>query len=227
MANLMAPSTNFAPARINQYVPAMRYSADVNYNGGTRVNFGAPAAASANAIANAISIAAPATQADLSAVAAVDAPYGRTVTVVASGTATSGVTLNGYDYLGQPISESFTLNGATPVAGKKAFKYFRNVTFGNTAGTTINIGTGGILGLPYKAIRCQYETVDQAVAAAGTLAAPVLTDPQTATTGDPRGTYTPTTSLNGTAQITAVFDMQNDVNANNRGGLHGIQHFAA
>ena len=44
MPNLMAMPTNF-PRRINIYVPAMAYSADVNYNGETRVNFGAPPAA--------------------------------------------------------------------------------------------------------------------------------------------------------------------------------------
>lgn len=226
MANVMTNPTNFAPARINQYVPAMRYSADVNYNAGTRVNFGAPAAASANAIANAVSIAVAGTT-DLSAVAALPEPFGRTVTYVASGAATSTVTLNAYDYLGQPVSETITLNGATPVVGKKAVKYFRNVSYTVTAGTTINIGTGAALGLPYKAIRCQYETANQALVSPGTLTAPVLTDPQTASTGDPRGTYTPTTAFDGSTVITAVFDMQNDVNANNRGGLHGIQQFAA
>jgi len=225
MANVMASPTNFAPARINQYVPAMKYSADVNYNGGTRVSFGAPAANSATAIGNAISIATAATT-DLSSVVLPE-PFGRTVTVVASGASTATVTLNGYDYLGQPITEQLTLNGATPVNGKKAFKYFRNVSYTATAATTMNIGTGSGIGLPYKSIRAQYETANQALVAAGTLTAPVLTDPQTATTGDPRGTYAPTTAFDGTTQITAVFDMQNDVNANNRGGLHGIAQYTA
>jgi hypothetical protein len=226
MANVAATPTNFAPARINQYCPAMRYSADVNYNAGTRVSFGAPSAASTNAIANAISIATAGTG-DLSGAMVIVEPYGRNVTYVASGASTASVTLNGYDYLGQPVSETVTLNGVTPVVGKKAFKYFRNVTYTATAGTTMNIGTGAILGLPYKSIRCQYETANQALVTAGTLAAPVLTDPQTATTGDPRGTYIPTTAFDGSTQITAVFDMQNDVNASNRGGLYGIAHFTA
>jgi hypothetical protein len=47
MPNLMANATNF-PRRINNYVPAMQYSADVNYNGETRVSFGAPLAVVAN-----------------------------------------------------------------------------------------------------------------------------------------------------------------------------------
>ena len=34
----------------------------------------------------------------------------------------------GWDYLGQPIAESLTLNGTTPVVGNKAFKSFNYVT---------------------------------------------------------------------------------------------------
>jgi hypothetical protein len=83
MANIMAIGTNF-PRRINMYVPAMAYSSDVNYNGNTRVNFGAPLAAVANSVANALSVNA-AGQVDLSSVTAVPEPFGRNVTVVASG----------------------------------------------------------------------------------------------------------------------------------------------
>src|SRR3954463_12394638 len=225
MPNLMANATNF-PRRINNYVPGMQYSADVNYNGETRVNFGAPLAAVANGVANAVSIA-TAGQTDLSGVAAVPELYGRSITVVASGAATSNVTVNGFDYLGQPVSESFTLNGATPVAGNKCFKSFVNATFGATGATTINIGTGAKLGLPYKTLRAVYEIANGALVAAGTLQAPSLVDPATVTTTDPRGAYTPTTALNGVNIITGVFNMANDVNTANHGGLHGIQHAAA
>ena len=133
--------------------------------------------------------------------------------IVASGAATSTVLVNGWDYLHQPISETFTLNGATPVQCKKAFKDFNNIVIDNfTAATTVNIGSGTGLGLPYKALRVAWEVANGVAAAAGTLTAGVLTDPQTATTGDPRGTYVPTTALNGTNIISAVFDFVNDVN---------------
>jgi hypothetical protein len=205
----------------------MMYSSDVNYNGGTRVNFGAPAAAVANSIANAVSIAAPATQVDLSGVTPIADQWGRNITVVASGAATSNVTVYGTDYLGQAVAESFTLTGATPVVGNKCFKNFSYATFGNTAGTTINIGTGVKLGIPYKAIRVAYEVGNGVSAAAGTLQAPSLVDPQTSTTTDPRGAYTTTTTMNGVNIISAVFDCVNDVNTSNHGGLHGIQQAAA
>ena len=96
-----------------------------------------------------------------------------------------------------------------------------------TGGTTVTFGPGTGLGLPYKALRVQWEVANGAAAAAGTLTAAILTDPQTATTGDPRGTYVPTTTLNGSNVISAIFDMVNDVNSSNNGGLHGIRQFAA
>jgi hypothetical protein len=225
MTNVMTNPTNF-PRRINMYVPAMQYSSDVNYNAPTRVNFGAPAAANATLVSNAVSISAAGTI-DLSSVAPFPETYGRTATIVASGATSVAVLLNGWDYLGQPIQESLTLNGATPVNGKKAFKAFLNLVVGTGAAVTVNIGSGNSLGLPYKALRAAYEVANGVVAAAGTLVAGALTDPQTATTADPRGIYTPTTALNGTNIISAVFDFANDVNTANNGGLHGIRQFAA
>jgi hypothetical protein len=224
MPNLMAIGTNF-PRRINMYVPAMAYSSDVNYNGATRVNFGAPAAANATAIGNAVSIASG-TQADLSSAPAIADPFGRNITVVASGANATAVVFYGWDYLGQPIAESITLNGATPVAGNKCFKALNYFTY-TAAGVTLNIGTGLKLGLPYKTIRCAYEIGNGVSVAAGTLQAPSLVDPQTNTTTDPRGAYTTTTTMNGANIISAVFDCVNDVNTSNHGGLHGLQQAAA
>ena len=226
MPNVMPVGTNF-PRRINMYVPSMQYAMDVNINGACRVNFGAPLAASASLVANALSVAATATF-DLTGVTPFPEPFGRTIAVVASGAATSVLTVNGWDYLHQPISETFTLNGTTPVQGKKAFKDFNTMVVGTTTGaTTVNIGSGTALGLPYKCLRVGWEVANGAAAASGTLTQAVLTDPQTATTGDPRGTYVPTTALNGTNIISASFDFVNDVNTSNNGGLHGIRQFAA
>jgi len=226
MPNVMTDPT-FFPRRINSYVPAMAYSSDVNWNGVTRINFGAPLAANATSIANAQNIAVAGTF-DVSANGNIADKYGRTLSIVASGASTASVSVIGQDYLGQPIREDFTMNGATPVPGKKAFKTVNSIVVNTvTAGTTVNLGTGAGLGLPYKALRAEWETANGAAVAAGTLTAPVLTDPQTATSGDPRGTYAPTTTLNGTNIITAAFSFVNDVNTANNGGLHGIRHYAA
>lgn len=224
MTNIMPNPTNF-PRRINMYVPAMAYSADVSYNGETRVNFGAPLAAVTTSILNAASIAAG-TQVDLSAVPAIADLYGRNIQIAASAAFSTVVTIYGWDYLGQPIAEALTGNGVTPVVGNKAFKSFNYATYTATA-VTLSIGTGVKLGLPYKAIRAIYEVGNGALAAAGTLQAPSVVDPATTTTTDPRGMYTTTTAMNGANIISAAFNMLNDVNTSNNGGLHGIRQAAA
>src|SRR5213076_106096 len=70
------------------------------------------------------------------------ADYPRNVVAVASGAATSVVVVNGLDFNGYAISESFTLNGATPVVGKKAFSKVTNVVLPTTSGRTVSVGTG-------------------------------------------------------------------------------------
>ena len=53
---------------------------------------------------------------------------------------------------------------------------------------------------------------------------PDLTDPQTATTADPRGTYDSLTTLAGFEIIVAMIG-DNAVNTSNNGGLHGIRQY--
>ena len=208
--------------RINNRVEACCYAADVGVDGLCTVDIPALPAKSATAIVNAQSIASPNTSCNPSASfsPSIMGRYGRNVTVVASGAATSNVTVNGYDYLGQAMKESFTLNGATPVVGKKAFADIVNVTFGNTAGTTINVGTGDLLGVPYKVLGTAItnELTNDATPTAGALVAGVAT--QTLTSGDPRGTYAPNTVPNGTA--TYRFSCAVD-----RSNLHGSAHVIA
>jgi hypothetical protein len=228
MANVITNPTNF-PRRVNEYVRAMMYSADVNYNGFTRVGFGAPLAPNPTYALSGGSLNNANTTIDLTGIAPFLETYGRTATIVGSGAGATGVvTLYGWDYLGQPIRTDITLNGVTPVAIPKAYKSFQSLVSPTAqAGITVNIGTGPNLGLPYKALRVEWEVANGVAVAAGTLTPPVLTDPQTATSGDPRGTYAPTTALNGTNIISAAFDFANDVNTSNNGGLHGIQQYTA
>jgi hypothetical protein len=56
---------------------------------------------------------------------------------------------------------------------------------------------------------------------------PDLTDAATNVTGDPRGTYEPIITLDGTKEIRIGLVADNQVNANGNGGLHGIKHFFA
>ena len=227
MANISGMPT-FFPRRLSEYCPAMRYAADVHMQGSTRISFSAPALSVAAGIISAQSIAAAGTmQAASMLLSTMDAPYGRTLSMVLSGAGAGTLTVDGWDYLGQAMSENITYNGATPVQGKKAFKYLRQITWTLVAATTLNVGFSTGLGLPYKAIKVYTEEASSVpVGTVGTLTAGILTDPATATTGDPRGTWVSTTAMDGVTVLTATFDFANDVNAAGNGGLHGIAHFA-
>lgn len=217
---------DFRNRRYNGYVPACGYAADVVHGGMFLVDLGAPAAAAAASILSATSIA---TAVDTTTFLddEADAPFGRNITVVASGAATSNVTIYGRDYLGQPMRESFTLNGATPVVGVKAFYWVDRITAGVTAATTINVGWGARFGFPYKTQAVNTEMVNDAVGTVGTFTAGVNTDPQTATTADPRGLYTPNGTVNGTNNFELRVIVDNEVNSSGNGGLHGIPHYYA
>lgn len=56
---------------------------------------------------------------------------------------------------------------------------------------------------------------------------PTLTDPQTTTTGDPRGTYEPHTVPDGATAYVVGLIGDNSVNSSSNGGLHGIKHVIA
>lgn len=216
----------YLPKRINRYCPACTYAVDAEDGKVTTVNFGTPAAAAAAAILSAQSISpAGSTTTLLSSVS--DATFGRNLTYVASGAATSTVTARGRDFWGQPVAETITLNGATPVVGLKCFYTLDSFSWTNTNATTINVGWGTSLGLPYKAEKVIAENLNDAPGTIGTLTAPVLTDPQTAITGEPRGSYVTNAAMNGTNVIDIVLLCSPRVNAAGNGGLHGIAHFFA
>ena len=230
----------YNPRRINRYVPAMQYAAGVVHAQPHQVMFGPVAVADADNILDGQSIAtAGSTRTFLQdntdpVVTAISDEFpngpgfGRCLQVVADGAATSAVTIKGRDYLGQPMTETFTLNGTTPVVGVKAFKYIDEISWAGTASRSIDVGTTDKLGLPFCMNNVLAEMADGArVATLGTLVAPSYTDPQTATTADPRGTYDPQTTLNGTAYVSAVFLPNNRVNSSGNGGLHGLAHYYA
>ena len=211
---------DYFPQRINLHVPDMQFAAEVGFDGIAEFSIGAPVAAAAAGILNDQSIAAAgSTEALL--VNELGGNYGRNVTVVASGAATSLVTVWGRDYLNQPMKEQLTLNGAATVAGKKAFKFVDKVEYGATAAVTIDVGYGDVFGLPFKAKALTTSIQDGAAAGtAHTFVAGVATDPQTATSGDPRGTIDPNAASDGSKVFggIALFDRTN---------LHGVAHYFA
>jgi hypothetical protein len=209
---------NFRNRRYNSYVPACGYAADVIHGAAYEVDFLTPVAASVvnilAAIATTINVPITVFAGDTA-----DAPFGRNVVLAGAGV---GARVEGKDYLGQPMAETIAAAGT----GLKAFKWIDRIIPDATA-ASLSAGWGARLGLPYRMSAVQDEIANGAEAAVGTLYAPVLTDPQTLVTGDPRGTYTPTTALNGSNRILARFLPYNILNANGNGGLHGIAHVAA
>jgi len=231
-------SAKYRPRRINRYVAQMGYSAAVVHEGPTEVKFGPMAVAGANNILGGQSIATAGSTTTflqdntdpVNSSFAQEFPYGpgfgRCLQVVSDGAATSTVTITGRDYLGQPVVEQFTLNGTNAVVGVKAFKYIDKIAWAGTASRTINVGTTDKLGLPFRAFNVLSEQLDGVrVATLGTLVTPSRVDPQTNVTTDPRGTYDPQSTLNGSAYLSAHFLFDGSINANNNGGLHGLRHY--
>ncbi len=211
------------------YVPGMQAGGDLGQALNGRFSLGALVLADTDGIlaAQSIAVAGEATTFATTYAVANMGPWGRTVTAVASGAATSTVTVIGRDYLGQKMREVLTLTGAVAVAGLKAFKYVDRVEFGATGGTTIDVGFGARFGLPYTTMKVLAEYVDNVSGTVGTFVPPVFTDPQTTITGDPRGLYTPNSAPNGTKKYELDIEFTNFVNAAGNGGLHGIRHFNA
>lgn len=210
------------PRRTNMHVKDMQYSADVDTNGFVRMELGKPVAASATGIMDAGSIADALDKSSTGIDGHEDkmGRYGRNITVALSGAGTPAITVYGIDYLGQPMAETFAAAGATAVVGKKAFKEVQSVTSAAVAATTLNIGFGNALGLPYAIGQITDAYVDNVAPAAGTTVVAVQVE-QTATTGDPRGTYTPAAGVipNGERDYIVVgFAIEGD--------YHGLPHFA-
>lgn len=239
MANTV-PS--YFPQRINLRVPNMAYAADASLQDPFRVDFGAPLALSANGLLAAVVMVngSAVTVTDLVAGAGTAVAigrygkvpveslttwpdkWGRNLTCVASAANARVLTVTGYDYLGQRMVETIIINGTTTVQGVKAFARIISLSFSSdTDTTTVNVGWGNKFGLPYAMMSMVYEIKNGVVAAnAATIVGAVTTDPQTATTTDPRGTYLP---------VTVIPDAANTFEAGfvlRRSNLHGVAHYA-
>lgn len=231
--------------RMNAYVPAAMFAAEVSKDGVYTVSFGTPTATDNDAhITSGQDLQANAVLAITSfsgVLAGVDdSRYGRNVICTAGAavgvSVTVVVTVTGRDYLGQPMKEQISIahaDGTNAIAGVKAFKWIDSVvTNGGTGGTTtdtyILVGSGTKFGVPYKTVRVLSEENDGSQnSSLGTLTAGVVTDPATATTGDPRGLYVPNTTPNGSKEIIGQFIASAWVNSSGNGGLYGIRHYYA
>jgi hypothetical protein len=128
--------------------------------------------------------------------------------VSGAGTLTNrNVTITGYDYYGQLMSEVIATGTvqSTTVSGKKAFYQITSASISGALGATIAIGTTDILGIPVRVFNVSYvasvKSNNTLAQDAGTFVA-ADTATATTTTGDVRGTYTPATASNGIVRTT-------------------------
>ena len=166
------------------------------------------------------------------------AEFGRTLAAAVShGSAVVAMTIliTGYDYLDRLMTEQLSIAAtgtSQTAAGKKAFAYVSSVAItaaGNAEANTLNLGTGSILGLPYKLAKAGHMTsaslggVQERVGASaasgvcGVVAA--ITTAASATTGDVRGTVVYNGTLNGTAEAFAEYYL---ADRNSGAGLVGV-----
>jgi hypothetical protein len=130
-------------------------------------------------------------------------PTGLTYTL---GAAPQTVTVSGYDYYGQAMTEAITSSGvvSTAVNGKKAFSLITSITVGGATGVALTVGTTDIIGLPIRVVDAGYIAsvgwANTLARDAGTFVAAVTTT-ATSTTGDVRGTYAPSSATNGYSRI--------------------------
>jgi len=196
-------------SNVNMHVPGATFSADLDYlTGEYRADYGPLPAVSANSILAAGNWAvAGNTNVFAADYKAKLGPFGRQLSFVSLATAANVVTIQGRDYMGQPIRETLTINGATPVNTVKIYKALDLVswTAPNGAATTVNIGFTDVLGVPYRTIAVQNWLENNLAATAGTLVAglPLSTTP-TGTSADPRGSVDFASASNGVINFSII-----------------------
>lgn len=135
----------------------------------------------------------------------------RNVTVTAAGANTATATVVGYDQYGQRMTETYAAPSTNTVAGNKAFKEIVSITFSATPGSNVSAGFGDKLGLPFRVTDAGYihavKWAGVLAQDAGTFVAAVTTDPATPSTGDVRGTYTPSSASNGTRRLVMLIGL--------------------
>jgi hypothetical protein len=232
----MFQDRQFFQIGVNEYVPAMQYGAGIISHVPARFNLGVPATSAAGTVGTLIPVnTANGTVAYFTAPVVIDARYGRVLSATPSGVpgTNNAVDILGYDYLMQPMFERITGASAASslIAGLKAFKVVVGTRINVTASNAItwSIGVGNGLGLPVKGQIVTAKEGTTVITNAQIMTnhtQAVLTNPATATTGDPRGIYTPTTAPNGVLFYELGIAGDNYVDASNGGGMYGIRHLA-
>ena len=135
-----------------------------------------------------------------------DVPRAVSVTTGAGSPTTRNVTVSGYDYYGQPMSEVIATGAvlSTTTAGKKAFYQISSATISGSPVVTVSIGTTDVLGIPVRVTDAAYVASvgwnNVLARDAGTFAKAVTTT-ATTTSGDVRGTYLTSAATDGAKRL--------------------------
>lgn len=141
--------------------------------------------------------------------------------VVAAWTNTAIMTVVGTDQYGETMTEASA--SGTSHTGKKAFATITSITF-NAAVTAATVGTGVVIGLPYRVdanglIKASQTNTNDAA----TFVPADTTSPATTTTGDTRGTVTFASAPDGTKTYKVYFDIADRTGgADKRTGAYGV-----
>lgn len=167
------------------------------------IDLGVPATADADAILNDVTTFTNSTVTVTAGgllLTALDVP--RNLTMVAATTAhTQVVRVTGTDQYGDVMIEDLTLNGTTAVSGVKAFKGLTSIVIPpGAAASTIDVGYGDVLGIPYRFSTSTHAIggllVNNVVNTTATFVTGLATTvTATAANGDVRGTVVSTGSL--------------------------------
>lgn len=132
--------------------------------------------------------------------------YARRVTLTSAGNISAvNFTIVGYDQYGQRLTQTLAGPNANTVATTKTFKEIASVTASAAVGTNTSVGFNDAIGLPYRVDDVAYVASVKWAATlasdAGTFVAADTTSPATASTGDVRGVYTPSSAANGSRRL--------------------------
>lgn len=136
----------------------------------------------------------------------VDVPRALSITIGAGTITNRNVTITGYDYYGQKMSEVIATGTtqSTTVNGLKAFYQIISASVSGSVGATVSIGTADIFGAPVRFNDKGYlARVGWNDTLAENAATVVDADATTATTttGDVRGTVAPSSAADGSKRL--------------------------
>ena len=121
-------------------------------------------------------------------------------------------TITGFDQYGQKMTQTIAGPNNNTVNTSKAFNSVLSIVPNTTDGThNVTAGTADIFGLPWLCAKPEYvmslKWNGQITQDGGVFTPGDTTSPATASTGDVRGTYAPSSASNGTKRLTLIFHM--------------------